>query len=703
MNYTKTYRAELTIGRFWQSLGVELNSRRDVAALRKALAEWPPDLFALTAAILKKSGAYISAMNFLGSGEAIDEKRARACQEAGRRWRARLDGYGDVDEVRTAWGSTRDGLGTYKALFNVVASHLDLEIHKICDHLELYMALMNLMAVSDEACAGIGLPLRQPLPPSNDELSPALGNFWRETDQVLFPGQFGSSLCKIVLPSVARVLPKLHTAQCGLTIRSFSHHLAYVESAEVEPSWVSVPGSRGNVHDIHRMNLLIVPWPELITPAHISEVPNDRNLPYNRFAVDITSTGGTIAAHLCALAEQACKAVGPLDAVVLPELAMTSNDYRAARAVLLHRKIMLITGVGSKRRSANYLNMDIPMSASHALRLRQRKHHRWRLEKRQILGYQLGSRLNPEKDYWEHVDVQHRVLQFLVLRPWLVAAPLICEDLARHEPVGDLLKNVGPNLVLALLMDGPQLMERWASRYAAVLADDPGCSVLSITSLGMASLSRSGRDRRDSSRVIGLWKDAFSGTTEIELSSEHHGVVLTLAMYQHEEKTADSRSDSGIASYPTLTGVNQVKLPVPMPVLSTPLPAPDWLSIYDARLLAELVQTPDFEQITETLKKWGKSKSSLPVSAVRDALHPEIMPESLNGLQGSAYRIGREIWRRKTHGERPSGMDRQDETEFHSESWATSSEELTAEEIINWRETNCDEEFAQGTGPHYRA
>jgi hypothetical protein len=455
------------------------------------------------------------------------------------------------------------------------------------------------------------------------------------------------------------------------------------------------------------MNLLIVPWPEQITPAHISEVPNDRKLPYNRFTVDITNTGGAIATRLCALVEQAAAAVGPVDAVVLPELAMNSSDYRASRAALLRRKIMLIAGVGSKRRSANYLNMDIPVSASHALRLRQRKHHRWKLEKDQILRYHLGSRLNPEKDYWEHVDVQHRELQFLVLRPWLVAAPLICEDLARHDPVGDLLKNVGPNLVLALLMDGPQLTDRWASRYAAVLADDPGCSVLSITSLGMASLSRSNRDKRDVSRVIGLWKDAFSGATEIELAKDHHGVVLTLAMRQREEKTADSRSNSGIASFPSLSGAYQVRLPAPaeMPVLPIPLPEPDWLSIYDARLLAELVQTPGIGQIMQMLEDWDYQKGSppLPVSTVREALHPEIMPAALNGLQGSAFRIGREIWRRRTNGKRPEGMDPENETASSSEIWATPSEELTAEEIINWHDTNCDEELAKGAGQNYRA
>jgi len=53
-----------------------------------------------------------------------------------------------------------------------------------------------------------------------------------------------------------------------------------------------------------------------------------------------------------------------------------------------------------------------------------------------------------------------------------VLTVLICEDLARLDPVNDLVRAVGPNLVMSLLMDGPQLTTRWPARYATVLADD---------------------------------------------------------------------------------------------------------------------------------------------------------------------------------------------------------------------------------------
>ena len=49
-------------------------------------------------------------------------------------------------------------------------------------------------------------------------------------------------------------------------------------------------------------------------------------------------------------------------------------------------------------------------------------------------------------------------------------------DLAQPDPVASIIRQVGPSLVIGLLLDGPQLAERWPARYASVFADDPGCA-----------------------------------------------------------------------------------------------------------------------------------------------------------------------------------------------------------------------------------
>ncbi len=101
------------------------------------------------------------------------------------------------------------------------------------------------------------------------------------------------------------------------------------------------------------------------------------------------------------------------------------------------------------------------------------------------------------------------------LRRRVLGLRLVCEDLARLEPVGEVLRSVGPTLVVALLMDGPQLSGRWPGRYATVLADDPGCAVLTLTSIGMAVTSYG--TGMAPNRTIGLWKDPKLGVSELQL------------------------------------------------------------------------------------------------------------------------------------------------------------------------------------------
>lgn len=643
---------KLTIRRLWDYLGADYT----------IFPNWPPDLFAMCAAVLKKSGAYTTIVNPFDK----DATRAKSVHgedgpvEIGAAWRAALDIHGS-QPLPDSWMQEKPLEGLNRR-WVIVHGRLDSEIFRVADDRALLSSLMDLLAISDEACTGLGLPIR-PIPVRKGKLQTGRDNgaellFREEADATLFPKQFGSTLCKAIDASAARVLPKMHTAQTGLTIRSFSHHLAYCESDEVRPSWISVPGSRGDATDTSHMNILIAPWPRTILPKQISEVKENPEIHcHNSFAVDILSTGGDVVAECEALVNAAEKLVGQIDAVLFPELALTTRDYRLVRSTLLRRGILSIAGIGSKSRSTNYLAIDVPISKHHAVHFRQRKHHRWKLDKSQIDQYHLGSRLMPEKHYWEHIDVQDRQLKFIVLRPWLVATALICEDLARHDPVGELIKGVGPNLVMALLMDGPQITERWSSRYAAGLADDPGCSVLSVTSLGMAQLSRPRGGGGKSPRAVALWKDAFSGApTEIDIPKEQDGVVITLAMRRREEKTADYRTDYGLASYPSLAGYHFVKLPAPLPLLAKRPEQPGWISPSDAEFLGRLAQ--------------------------RDSLHPDFMPRGLDDLRDAAFRIGREIWRNKTDGPIPPP------NKLDPKNWASAAEQDTAQQILNWHKTN---------------
>lgn len=157
--------------------------------------------------------------------------------------------------------------------------------------------------------------------------------------------------------------------------------------------------------------------------------------------------------------------------------------------------------------------------------------------------------------------MHERNVEFLTLENGLTTCVLISEDLARQEPVADLLRAIGPNLVVTLLMDGPQIRERWTARYAAVLAEDPGCSVLTLTSLGMASLSRLEDPARDRSRTIAWWRDVHFGQRELALREEESAAVLRVVRKSGEEFTADGRGDGGAAHYAVYAGFRGLVLP----------------------------------------------------------------------------------------------------------------------------------------------
>jgi hypothetical protein len=138
------------------------------------------------------------------------------------------------------------------------------------------------------------------------------------------------------------------------------------------------------------------------------------------------------------------------------------------------------------------------------------------------------------------MDVPRRSIQFVERGDGAVLATIVCEDLAQIDEVAEVIRSVGPTIVVTPLLDGPQLSSRWAARYASVLADDPGSAVLTLTSYGMARRSRP--NRHDPSSIVALWKDPVSGTREIPLETGAHGVLLTASVDLTVRRSGDGRS-----------------------------------------------------------------------------------------------------------------------------------------------------------------
>ncbi|HVR11585.1 MAG TPA: hypothetical protein VMW75_26310, partial [Thermoanaerobaculia bacterium] len=444
---------------------------------------WPPDAFGLAAALLMESGAYLSVVSkWPNSGiaqdgflEGLPEEWCGRIADIGSAWRQSWDRGSAPEEIAFWW--------------KVVRSHSNLTLGQISANKSVFCALLQICAAADEACTGVGLV--------------AEDRFGIASEVQLLPNRkTGSTLCKEIDPSKLRVLPKFHTPQTGLSLRSLSHHLALWTSVDATPLWFTVT----DPEEPHSLSLLLIPWPTAVTPRqfvpaepHFGSILNMPKEGFGFFSYHHKADPEALG-RLQRIYHAAEELTGRVDGVVLPELAVDEIEYQQIRDWVTGQKSLLIAGVGAPsegvRPGKNRVAIDVPTARvvekgkGHRVSAFQNKHHRWRLDRSQIVQYGLGGQLDPSRRWWEHIEVEARRLVFLSLQPWLSICALVCEDLARQEPVARLVRAVGPNLVIALLMDGPQLASRWPARYATVLADDPGSSVLTFTSIGMCEFSR---------------------------------------------------------------------------------------------------------------------------------------------------------------------------------------------------------------------
>jgi hypothetical protein len=448
---------------------------------------------------------------------------------------------------------------------------------------EWWSVAMRLLAIADEASAGIGFPPR--LQPVNSGRSQPTKRSRKFADWALSDYRSASysedsektnlphptkSLCWMIPLEELCVQPKAITPQVGCTLRSLTHHLALLPPAgEVKTLWLLAPGHlrkhteepSGENPDSpgSPLNLLVVPFPYRIdgtsfVPGGSTISPKDSGNPIPRklgfFTIrqdwlkDITAV--KFADFLNELIEAACQEASLVHGIVLPELALEENfAIEVAHILARNTKLELfITGVELNTN-------DFPGNAVYSFLFFenkvhtswiQKKHHRWKLEKSQIVQYNLGSNFSPDTEWWEKINIGDRTLRFYLFRPGAVLTTLICEDLARIDPVQPILHAIGPNLIISLLMDGPQLQHRWANRYATVLADDPGSAVLVLASYGM--VRRYGVPKIDEPCSIGLWKDSIGGkTVELNLPRSAHGLLLTILLSRKTEYTLDGRPD----------------------------------------------------------------------------------------------------------------------------------------------------------------
>ena len=101
-------------------------------------------------------------------------------------------------------------------------------------------------------------------------------------------------------------------------------------------------------------------------------------------------------------------------------------------------------------------------------------------------------------------------------------------------------------------MDAPQASTRWPARYATVLAEDPGCAVLTLTSRGlMTRQHRTGVFRSDGlDRYVAMWRDdAASPTKPLHCPSDAQAILLSIVKRDATDISLDGRIDKSAGSW----------------------------------------------------------------------------------------------------------------------------------------------------------
>lgn len=539
---------------------------------------WPPDAFAFTAALLRRTGAYVSLVNGFRSRAA--RRRQPEWREPGRvgeAWRSALEKILERPNQALKDACPQEIRQWWTELMSCGATPLS----DCALSARIVEAATSLCIASDEASVGIGIG-------TTDEfgIQQSTDPFLAVADSVLRRNGY-RSFCFHVPPSKLAVLGKQHTPQRGCTIRSLTHHLALYTPTEIQAFWWGPYESAEREPDV--FNLLLLPWPtsvdanDFATTWRRSGRGADVPVPHHRYfeyRPRTRQTPAALARRVSRAIDGAAPYVDKVHGIVLPELSLSPAEYLAVERVAVRRGAILITGLRAKGSNETH---GMPINACafqpagltaiqkdaakrseirHAMRQVQLKHHRWCLDRGQILQYNLGGRLPASRDCWERSYIGQRDVNFVTLTSWLTTCVLVCEDLARQDPVADVIRAVGPNLVFALLMDGPQLRGRWGSRYASVLAEDPGCSVLTITSLGMSRRSQP-QDSGQANRfpTIALWRDAVYGEKEVALDDGHDAGVLSLVCKTRQEFTIDGRGDGQKAHFPVFAGFKSFVTP----------------------------------------------------------------------------------------------------------------------------------------------
>lgn len=576
---------------------IEIENTSDRNAVFSALAFYPTDLFLCMASLLETAGAYsffdpdpdqkISRAQKFNSFS-LSSTEVEEIRELGKEWRLSPTGY-PPNSVMKKWASFLNQHGTKRVRTGIVDGDVP----------AWWKQSLSLMMIADEAAEGVGTNLQSGCKTIDLLQYSAISRRKQLLGSVDLTAKLQTSLgsrstfARTVNSSLTSVFPKLRISTSGCSHRNFSKNLAFLPRAgKVRCHWHMPP--KPIVDDRERpIDILVVPYPYEIPSKAFREVHDPASsmerlhgedqdearvrVGWSNFEMTQTWLEDEDPIELAKnLLKSAKKDVSSVNGVVFPEYSLTYDHFIRLCEELkaIEKKLEFIvagsssnceaeldpTKENSRVPNGNHVMtcvwhrvLDQPNTTEDpnhntenqdkAIVSSRRKHHRWMLNSQQLGQYALTSSLDPRIDWWEAHSIGSRELHFFPFREKSVFTSMICEDLARSDPCHEVLRNIGPNLVFVLLMDGPQIPSRWSARYASSLSDDPGSSVLTVTSRGLIDRSNKTHEH-DKQSAVAFFSSPFGQTPILLPDDGAKGILVTLtAELQPRQQTIDGRRD----------------------------------------------------------------------------------------------------------------------------------------------------------------
>lgn len=512
---------------------------------------WPANLFAVNYSIIKYTDKYRKLVSFSSDKLDIDQNEVQALTEE---WK----------EIGNIIFKSKVNTPKIKSYIDKIFSknNMDKCIYELMNQPDFILPLFTITASIDECFSDF-------LNETKDNSLRTLLALKQSFSTSQNKNTSVSSILSDMHPMHGFVCTKKLSSQSGLTINSLTHNITLVPPI-IKPNLVKFRNR--SLRDISKYNILYIPYPFEISENCFREHSriNDSH-GYFSFSHTPKDFQDDISKFLAAY-ENARMRVSNIDLVLLPECALSKSNFELLRDVFFinygENSPNFLAGVWEDKKdqygrsftenaailSYNHDPKKIEFD-KHINSITQRKHHRWFLEREQIKTYLLARSLDSSTIWWENIDTPRRELSFAEIDDSFTLCPLICEDLARQEPVASAVRSVGPSLVVSLLLDGPQLQQRWPGKYAAVLADDPGSSVLSVSPLGMVNRSIGGGFKR--TPCVALWSEKGQ-SKELYLEEGAFGILLELNLKDRLQWSLDNRTS--VRRYPSLSNATSIYL-----------------------------------------------------------------------------------------------------------------------------------------------